>query len=179
MVLIFENIIMSFYLYLMRHAKSDWSGPGTADYDRPINHRGQKSAKRIGVWMADNNFLPEKIVSSPAVRARQTIEIVSEQLGHSQVKVELDKDLYLASMDALIESVQLYKNDVNSLMLVAHNPGLDYLVNDLLSRTINKNSGNIVMTTANLAIFEYKDSHFDPEKDNGTLVEFIQPKRLA
>lgn len=170
---------MSFYLYLMRHAKSDWSGPGMSDHDRPINHRGQKNANRVGAWMAKNNFLPEKIVSSPAVRARQTIEIVSEQLEYSQVKVELDEDLYLASMDTLIESVQLYKNDVNSLMLVAHNPGLDYLVNDLLSRSINTISGNMVMTTANLAIFEYKDSHFNPEKDKGTLIEFIQPKRLT
>ena len=124
-------------------------------------------------------FPPHKIVSSPALRARQTIEIVSEQLGHSQVKVDFDDDLYLASLDTLIESVQLYKNDVNSLMLVAHNPGLDYLVNDLLSRPINTNSGHIVMTTANLAIIEYKDSHFDPEKDKGSLIEFIQPKKLA
>jgi len=169
---------MSFYLYLMRHAKSDWSGPDTTDYDRPINQRGQKSAKRIGVWMAENNFLPEKIVSSPALRAKQTIEIVSEQLEHSQVKVSFDEDLYLASMDTLIESVQLYKNDVNSLMLVAHNPGLDYFVNDLLSRSKNKTSGHIVMTTANLAIFEYKNNHFDPEKDKSSLIEFVQPKKL-
>jgi len=170
---------MSFYLYLMRHAKSDWSGPGTSDYDRPINRRGQRNAERVGAWMAENNFLPEKIVSSPAVRARQTIEIVSKQLGHTQVKIDFDQDLYLASIDTLIESVQLYKNDVNSLMLVAHNPGLDYLVNDILSRSINTNSGHIVMTTANLAIIEYKDSHFDLEKDKGNLIEFIQPKKLA
>ena len=170
---------MSFYLYLMRHAKSDWSGLGTSDYDRPINHRGEKNAKRIGAWMAENNFLPEKIVSSPAIRARQTIEIVSEQFGPSQVKIDLDEDLYLASLGTLIEAVQLYKNDVRSLMLVAHNPGMDYLVNDLLSRSINTISGHIVMTTANLAIFEYKDSHFDPEKDKGNLIEFVQPKKLT
>ncbi len=170
---------MSFYLYLMRHAKSDWSGLGTSDYDRPINHRGEKNAKRIGAWMAENNFLPEKIVSSPAIRARQTIEIVSEQFGPSQVKIDLDEDLYLASLGTLIEAVQLYKNDVSSLMLVAHNPGMDYLVNDLLSRSINTISGHIVMTTANLAIFEYKDSHFDPEKDKGNLIEFVQPKKLT
>ncbi len=169
---------MSFYLYLMRHAKSDWSGPGTSDYDRPINHRGQKNAKRVGIWMADNNFLPEKIVSSPAVRARQTIGIVSDQLRDSQVNIDFDEDLYLASLDTLLESVQLYKNDVNSLMLVAHNPGLDYLVNDLLSRSKSTDSGHIVMTTANLAIFEYKDDNFDPEQDKGTLIEFIQPKEL-
>lgn len=163
----------------MRHAKSDWSGLGTSDYDRPINHRGEKNAKRIGAWMAENNFLPEKIVSSPAIRARQTIEIVSEQFGPSQVKIDLDEDLYLASLGTLIEAVQLYKNDVSSLMLVAHNPGMDYLVNDLLSRSINTISGHIVMTTANLAIFEYKDSHFDPEKDKGNLIEFVQPKKLT
>ncbi len=170
---------MSFYLYLMRHAKSEWSGPGTSDYDRPINHRGQKNAKQVGLWMAANNFLPEKIVSSPANRARQTIELVCEQLNHSQVKIDFDEDLYLASLDTLIESVQLYKNDINSLMLVAHNPGLDYLVNELLSKSKSADSRHIVMTTANLAIFEYEDNQFDLEMDKGKLIEFIQPKKLS
>lgn len=162
----------------MRHAKSDWSGPGTSDFDRPINKRGQENAKRVGQWIADNNHLPEKIISSPARRAKQTIELVSKQLKFSQSKIEFDESLYLASFDTLMECVQLYKENVSSLLLVAHNPGLEYLINYLLSKSVNQTATSISITTANLAIFEYKDSNFDAEVDQGELIEFIKPKEL-
>jgi len=166
---------MSFQLYLMRHAKSDWHTPSTSDFDRPINLRGQKNAKRIGQWMVDNDFLPEKIVSSPAVRARQTIELLIQQLDNERLNtVQFDKDLYLASVETLIECIQLYKADLNSLMLIAHNPGMEQLVNYLL----NTDTRMISMTTANLAIFEFPNNDFNPEIDKGELIEFIKPKIL-
>lgn len=169
---------MSFYLYIMRHAKSDWSGPGTADFDRPINQRGQKNAKRIGRWMLENDHVPEKIISSSALRARETTELVAEQLKDAATAVMYDKDLYLASLDTLIECVQLYKNDCNSLMLVAHNPGLEQLLDFLLRKSRDASLKNLAMTTANLAIFEYSKNSFDPETDKGTLIELVRPKEL-
>ena len=51
----------------MRHAKSDWSGPNTADHDRPINKRGQKNAMQVGEWMQKNNYIPQKIISSTCI----------------------------------------------------------------------------------------------------------------
>ena len=53
---------MTFHLYIMRHAKSDWSDLDTIDFDRPINKRGRKNAKQIGQWMLSNDRLPEKII---------------------------------------------------------------------------------------------------------------------
>ncbi len=160
----------------MRHAKSDWSGHSTADFDRPINKRGKKNAKRIGQWMLNNCRLPNVIYSSSAVRAKQTTQLVTESLTEIRSdKIHYEKGLYLADVDALIEFIQLYKNDVNSLMLVAHNPGLEQLVH-FLSNGTNTDFTN--MTTANLVIFEFPDSNFDPEVDKGKIVEFIKPKEL-
>ena len=159
----------------MRHAKSDWSGSGTSDSDRPINKRGEKNASRIGQWMAENNRLPQKIISSPAVRAKQTIELVEKQFTSVGLgKIIYDKDLYLADLTTLIEIIQLYKSDVSSLMLVAHNPALEHLVHFLSEEGAEYKS----MTTANLVIFGYPDSQFDPEVDKGKLIEFIKPKEL-
>ena len=159
----------------MRHAKSDWSVQGLADFDRTINLRGQKNAKQIGEWMTQNNFLPHEIISSSAVRARQTIELLVQQSGSLSLEdVQFDKDLYLASMDELMECIQLYRKDTESIMLVAHNPGIEQLVNHLVhpaSRMIN-------ITTANLAIIEFTDCGFDPEKDKGALIKLIRPKEL-
>lgn len=171
---------MRFYLYIMRHAKSDWSGSGTSDFDRPISKRGQKNATRIGQWMADNNRIPQQIISSPAIRARQTTELVIEQLTRvSPEKILYEEDIYLASLDTLIECIQIYKNDLKSLMLVAHNPGLEQLVNFLLSKSVKSSVKGKTMTTANLVIFQYLDSNFDPELDKGELIEFIKPKELG
>ena len=167
---------MSFHLYIMRHAKSDWGIPGTSDFDRPINKRGNKSAISIGKWMSENNYLPEKIISSPAVRARQTIELVVEQIDSKTNKdISYEQDLYLPSLDSLLENINLYKNDVNSLMLVAHNPGLEELIY-FLDNT--PGSQYKEMTTSNLVIFEYKNNKFDIATDKGCLIEFIKPKEL-
>lgn len=158
----------------MRHAKSDWETSGTPDFERTITSRGEKSSTRIGQWMTENNRVPEKIISSSAVRAKQTIALVAEQIGCSE-KISYEKDLYLADAETLIEYIQLYKNDVSSLMLVAHNPGLDQLVHFLASDSGTEYRS---MMTANLAIFEYADNNFDSAIDKGTLIEFIKPKEL-
>lgn len=160
----------------MRHAKSDWSGSDTKDFDRPINQRGKKSAVRIGQWMKENDFIPEKIISSPAERARQTTRLVVEQLSSLNSEMIIyEKELYLADLDTLIEEIQLHKNDINSLMLVAHNPGLEQLIGFLSSKSGSEYRS---MTTANLVIFEYPDNQFDPYIDKGKLIEFIKPKEL-
>ena len=167
---------MTFHLYIMRHAKSDWSDSDTPDFDRPINKRGERNAIRIGQWMVENNRLPQKIISSSAVRAKQTIELVVKQFNNrASEEIIYDKDLYLADLDNLIECIQLYKNDVSSLMLVSHNPGLEQLLHFLPSKTDNEYRS---MTTANLAIFEYPDNQFNPLVDKGKLIEFIKPKEL-
>jgi phosphohistidine phosphatase len=167
---------MTFHLYIMRHAKSDWTDPGTSDFNRPINKRGEKSASRIGQWMADNNRLPQKIISSAAVRAKQTTELLAGQFAHiGPEKIIYEKDLYLADVNTLLKFIQLYKNDLSSLMLVAHNPGLEQLIHFLSSGSKAEYKS---ITTANLVIFEYPDSRFDPEIDKGELIEFIKPKEL-
>jgi phosphohistidine phosphatase len=166
---------MSFHLYIMRHAKSDWE-TGTSDFDRPINQRGNNSAIRIGQWMSENNYIPEKIISSSAVRAKQTIELLVDQIEEKDKKeISYEKDLYLASLDTLLENITLYKSNVNSLMLVAHNPGLEELVYFLDG---DSGSQYISMTTANLVIYEYADNQFDVETDKGKRIEFIKPKEL-
>jgi len=130
----------------------------------------------MGLWLEENDHSPQKVISSSAVRAKQTAELVVEKLSAlSEENVLYEKDLYLAAPDSLIEFIQLYKSDVSSLMVVAHNPGLEQLIHFLLNESGAKYRS---MTTANIAILEYPDNTFDPAIDKGTLVEFIKPKEL-
>ena len=168
---------MNSYLYIMRHAKSDWSDPQKSDFKRPINGRGRRNSVRIGQWMNDNNYIPQKIISSPATRAKETIELVIEQITKfNDEDLIFQDDLYLAQFTQLIEIINTYQNDAQSLMLVGHNTGIENLVNHLCSQSGNPQT---TVTTANLFIFEYIDKNFNPATDSCKLIEAIKPKKLT
>lgn len=167
---------MNLYLYIMRHAKSDWSGPQTSDFERPINKRGTRNAIRIGEWMDENNHIPQKIISSPALRAKETIELVTEQISKFNLEdLTYEDELYLAGFTQLIEFINTYKDKVQSLMLVGHNPGIENLVNYLCDKSGDKET---IVTTANLFIFKFSSDSFNTAVDTIELVEAIKPREL-
>ena len=167
---------MNLYLYIMRHAKSDWSGPQTSDFERPINKRGTRNAIRIGGWMNENNHIPQKIISSPALRAKETIELVTEQISKFNLEdLTYEDELYLAGFTQLIEFINTYKDKVQSLMLVGHNPGIENLVNYLCDKSGDKET---IVTTANLFIFKFSSDSFNTAVDTIELVEVIKPREL-
>ena len=167
---------MNLYLYIMRHAKSDWSGPQISDFERPINKRGTRNAIRIGGWMNENNHTPQKIISSPALRAKETIELVVEQISKFNLEdLTYEDELYLAGFTQLIEFINTYKDKVQSLMLVGHNPGIENLVNYLCDRSGDKET---IVTTANLFIFKFSSDSFNTAVDTIELVEAIKPREL-
>ena len=167
---------MNLYLYIMRHAKSDWSGPQISDFERPINKRGTRNAIRVGQWMNENNHIPQKIISSPALRAKETIELVTEQITKFNLEnLTYDDELYLAGFTQLIEFINTYKDKVQSLMLVGHNPGIENLVNYLCDRSGDKET---IVTTANLFIFKFSSDSFNTAVDKIELVEAIKPREL-
>ena len=167
---------MNLYLYIMRHAKSDWSGPQISDFERPINKRGTRNAIRIGEWMNENNHIPQKIISSPALRAKETIELVTEQISKFNLEdLTYEDELYLAGFTQLIEFINTYKDKVQSLMLVGHNPGIENLVNYLCDKSGDKET---IVTTANLFIFKFSSDSFNTAVDIIELVEAIKPREL-
>ncbi|MFU8827788.1 MAG: SixA phosphatase family protein, partial [Brevefilum sp.] len=68
-------------LLLMRHAKSSWKDDNLTDHARPLKKRGRKDAKRIAQVMDKNDLIPDLILSSSAVRAAETAEIIADNLG--------------------------------------------------------------------------------------------------
>ena len=169
---------MSFNLYIMRHAKSDWS-KGETDFDRPLNKRGQKNAARMGQWLVNNKHVPAQVLCSSALRAKQTLEIVLQSFqSFSNDAITLDRELYLADMDTLLEKILLYRHAANSLLLVAHNPGLDYLIDMLSKNGLPRNADGKLMTTAALALFEYSSADFKPGIDKPETMKLIRPREL-
>ncbi len=169
---------MAFYLYIMRHAKSDWS-TGDIDFDRPLTNRGINNAARMGQWLATNNHIPGLIVCSSAVRARQTLEQVCQSFHvYPEDRIIYERRLYLADESLLIDRILLYRHAAESLMLIGHNPGLDYLVDRLANNALSRNASGKLMTTAALAVFEYSDDNFNPGEDKPDAMQLIRPREL-
>src|SRR6516164_4541044 len=89
-------------LFLVRHAKSSRDDPVLPDKERPLNERGRRDAPRMGERLAKRGVKPDIIVSSPAVRALTTAELIARELDYDLRDIAVDKRLYSASADDLL-----------------------------------------------------------------------------
>nr|WP_206440280.1 histidine phosphatase family protein [Streptomyces scabichelini] len=113
-------------LVVLRHAKSAWPD-GVADHERPLAPRGRRDAPAAGRALADAHCLPDLVLCSTAVRARQTWELAAAQWAASP-PVRHDPRLYGADVPELLAAVREVPDEVRTLLLVGHNPGLEELV---------------------------------------------------
>lgn len=108
------------FLLLLRHGKSDWSAD-LADHDRPLAPRGRDAAGRMGRFLGDLGQVPERVVSSTAVRARDTARRAAE-CGDWIPEIETLNDFYGIDPDQLLDWVQSVEEPTGSLLLVGHEP---------------------------------------------------------
>lgn len=120
------------HLLLLRHAKSCWKDLNLTDHDRPLNKRGNKAAPKMGIKLSHKSVKPDLIITSTAIRALTTAEIVAQQINYSLANVEFNRELYHATVNEILNICSKCSDDVNNLMLVGHNPGLTLLANRLL-----------------------------------------------
>ena len=119
-------------IWIMRHAKSDWSHPGLADFDRPLNKRGRRDAPCMGRWMRALAKQPDLIVSSPACRARQTAELVASALPYSG-DILIWEDFYPGNAASSIASIRALSQEFRHVLLIGHNPNMEGLSSELVS----------------------------------------------
>lgn len=165
---------MPYNLYLLRHAKSDWSVPGQKDIDRELNSRGLNDAPRIGRRLHDLGVRPERVICSPARRTKMTALYVCEQLHYDQDSIVYSEDIYEASMRTLLSAINGLDDNWRSVMLIGHNPGLTYLA-EYMSR---QELGNI--PTSGVINLEFDvDSWQEVSGGTAILKWFIYPKMLS
>ncbi len=159
-------------LLVLRHAKSSWKQPGLADHDRPLNRRGNRDAPRVGLLLRRQALTPDLIVSSTAERARATAVQVAEGVVYGS-PVELDRQLYLAEPEAIVDVVRSLGGEASRVLVVGHNPGLQELVARLTGR-------DEVLPTASLAQIELPIAEWAELRTftRGRLVRLWRPKEL-
>lgn len=156
-------------LYILRHAKSSWDDHSLTDRERPLNARGLRTAPFIGSLMKERDLMPDAIVSSPAVRAKQTAELVREAAGF-EPEITFNERIYEASVGTLAAVIADLDNEVDRVLLVGHNPGAEGLIYFL--------TGEIApMPTAALAVIDLDiETWADTDGGCGTLRHVIRPK---
>jgi phosphohistidine phosphatase SixA len=112
-------------LILLRHAHAEPADNGLADIDRPLSPHGLAEAEAAGRWLLEQRLVPDRVLCSPARRTRETLEAVLALTGY--VEQRLDQRVYDATPGALAALVDEHR-EVERLLLVGHNPGLEQLV---------------------------------------------------
>lgn len=117
-------------LILLRHAKSSWGNATLGDHDRPLNARGKHDAPRMGRLLVDQDLIPDLIVSSTAVRAADTADLVALAAGY-EAEIVYTGRLYHAAPETYLELASELSDQVNTVLMVGHNPGIEELVEEL------------------------------------------------
>ena len=167
-------------IYLLRHAKSSWDDDALDDFQRPLNARGRKAAKRMARFLAERSIRPNMVLCSAALRTRGTYDILEPEL--QGVPVSFEDGLYEASRGDLLHRLQRLDGHLDSVLLIGHNPGLEKL-----ALTLAGGHGDPVALerleqkypTGALTMLESAVPHW-PELDAGTcrLAAFVRPKDL-
>ncbi len=137
-------------LLLLRHAKASRKA-ADADFDRPLTRRGRRDAPRIARWMRTHGLVPDCVVASPARRARETAELVIDELGIAEGDARFDERVYDAGVPALLEVLAGSSPAARRVLVVGHNPGLEDLVRHLGGATVREPRKGKFLPTCALA----------------------------
>lgn len=166
-------------LILLRHTKSDWPA-GLVDRDRPLAARGRRAAPLMGRLLVERGHVPDKVVVSPAVRTVETWALASAGLLRLPA-AEQDARIYEAPAYALANVIRETDEEVGTLLLVGHNPGIETLASELIAHGPKDQRQRLARKypTGGLAVIDCAiESWRDLAPGCGTLVSFTVPRDL-
>lgn len=164
---------MTHRLIVMRHAKSSWDSEAPNDHARPLSKRGRRDAPRIASRLVELEWIPQYVLSSDAIRTRETYERMLPELP-DEPEVEFLPSLYHSGPQDVAASLPLVPEHVSTAMILGHNPGWESVVHWLSGQSIR-------MTTANAALLQVNADDWTSalgHRGAWKLVDVIRPKEL-
>jgi phosphohistidine phosphatase len=116
---------------LVRHAKSSWSDSSLSDRDRPLNKRGKRDAPMMGGRLAARDLRPDRMITSPATRARLTALAFADALDFDEDQMVIDDRIYHGGVEDIWEIIREQSDGLRRVMIFGHNPDLTDFVNGL------------------------------------------------
>ncbi len=159
-------------VFLLRHGKSDWQGSFRSDRERPLAPRGRKAAALIGRFLAATGEVPDRVLSSPAVRARRTVELAAEK-GAWDRPPEIIESLYGGGPEAVLDALHGLPEGAASVLLAGHQPTWSMAAGELIG------GGNLIVPTACLMAIDLEIGRWeDADWGRGELRFMVTPRLL-
>jgi phosphohistidine phosphatase len=159
-------------LLLMRHAKSSWNDRKAKDRERQLTKQGRKNAREMGNVLLKNELIPQLVLSSSVERCRQTVQEVVEACEYQGKILFLDK-LFMAEADVIVDALKLLPDEIERVLVVGHNPGLESMIIFLSGQIEALPSASVA--NISLTINAWKDLNKD---SRGELIQLWRPKDL-
>ena len=160
-------------LLILRHGKAEAAIAGD-DLGRPLKDRGKRGAQRIGVWLAGQGLVPDRIVASPALRAKETAAKCLKAMEIDARRLHVDERIYPGDLADLLEVLAACPDDAQRVLLVGHNPGIKQMVNHLVGAHQRLGS----LPTTSLARLRLADDWRDLPTGQGELVGLVRASDL-
>ena len=159
-------------LIVMRHAKSAAGGLGTSDHERILTDRGQREATEIAERLVELGWTPHLVVSSDAMRTRQTWEAMEPHFDPVP-EVRWDPELSLAGVDAVQRSLVQLDDDITDVLVLGHNPGWQAVISYFAGRQER-------LTTANAALLHATSDSWRQAAQPGALelIQVLRPRKI-
>jgi phosphohistidine phosphatase len=164
-------------LFLLRHAKSSWDDPGLDDHERPLSGRGRRASKLIREHLRREQITPSLVLCSSARRTRETLERVMPAPGRADVSLE--DGLYGASSETLLQRLREVPPDVESVMVVTHQPAIQELTLDLAGDGVDLARVRAKFPTGALATLLFAGDWSELGPGSAELVAYVKPKELT
>jgi phosphohistidine phosphatase len=160
-------------LTLIRHAKTEPAHAGQEDWDRALEARGQRDAPEMGKRLKARRFKPDRVLSSPAVRALTTATLIVHELGIPVAKIIQDERLYLASAKDHLKVIQELGGTAQHLMLFGHNPGITEFADQISHERSIDNMPTCAMYSVQFDINDWSELDWG----SGLDAEFDYPRK--
>lgn len=157
-------------LILMRHAKSDWDAAYASDRDRPLNERGAAAARHMGTLLTRAGEVPDKILSSPALRARTTAELAAAA-GGWEAAIEICDELYGAAPGEVVGTIHGKGRGSQRLLVVGHEPTTSHTVSVLCG-------GRVRVSTATAVGLDLGADDWKRLEPGSATLAYLLPPRL-
>lgn len=164
-------------LIVLRHGKAAY--PPVADHERPLAQRGNTEAPAAGKWLVEQGFYPDGIVTSDAVRTRQTTTWILHELGDKAPTPYLDSRLYLTSATQVLSVINETEEQVRTLMLVGHMPWVQDLGMRLAS--VDSNEDAVInmaeaYPTLGMMVFDIPGEWASLDGRDAAMTHFVVPR---
>lgn len=129
-------------------------------------------------WLKNNNYIPERVIVSPARRAIQTSRAIAEEIDIRKKAIIEVANIYEASRDDLLSVIDQYSDGIETLMIIGHNPGLEDLCYYLAKDKLPLSDSGKLLTAGAIMVLGYGKHAISCEASSARLEDLVRPREL-